>query len=137
MIHRSPDPSDGTSKLIFLVGNAKTLRNDNSSRFGKFIEIQFDHRGVIIGAINRTYLLEKSRIVRQAKGERNYHAFYQLTRGCDHKEKYKIDEEQVFHYLDSEISEVRIVINGRNFLGMRMLQYRSFMKFRKGIGKCS
>jgi Myosin head (motor domain) len=60
----------------------RTLRNDNSSRFGKFIQIQFDPRGRIIGAQIQNYLLEKTRIVRQAEGESNYHVFYQVSCGC-------------------------------------------------------
>ncbi|CCI45955.1 unnamed protein product [Albugo candida] len=64
--------------LMESFGNAKTSRNDNSSRFGKYSELQFNAIGQLIGAQSRTYLLEKSRVSMHGKDERKYHIFYQL-----------------------------------------------------------
>uniref|UniRef100_G1MRS5 Uncharacterized protein n=1 Tax=Meleagris gallopavo TaxID=9103 RepID=G1MRS5_MELGA len=68
-------------------GNAKTIRNDNSSRFGKYIDIYFNHSGVIEGARIEQFLLEKSRVCRQAPEERNYHIFYCMLMGMNAEQK--------------------------------------------------
>lgn len=66
------------SPILEAFGNAKTIRNDNSSRFGKYVAVEYDRHGCIAGAATETYLLERSRVVDISEGERNYHIFYQM-----------------------------------------------------------
>jgi myosin V len=84
MIAAIEDRVLSSNPLLESFGNAQTLRNDNSSRFGKFIHIYFNTTsGGITGASISNYLLEKTRITKQVEGERNYHIFYQLFAGAD------------------------------------------------------
>ncbi|XP_074311049.1 myosin-2-like [Silene latifolia] len=91
-----------TSYILESFGNAKTSRNDNSSRFGKLIEIHFSMTGKIGGAIIQTFLLEKSRVVQLAPGERSYHVFYQLCAGApsDLRDKLNIRTANEYKYLN-------------------------------------
>ncbi|CAL8085899.1 unnamed protein product [Calicophoron daubneyi] len=91
-----------SNPIMEAFGNAKTVRNDNSSRFGKYIEVHFGHdRGSIVSARIEQYLLEKSRIVTQAPGERNYHAFYYMLAGMPPatKKALGLGEAEEYYYL--------------------------------------
>ncbi|KAJ8602497.1 hypothetical protein CTAYLR_001247 [Chrysophaeum taylorii] len=93
-----------TNPILESQGNAKTLRNNNSSRFGKLITVKFDKNGGVVGANIIDYLLEKSRVTFQAQGERNYHVFYMIIAGCKKdaalKERLHLTEAVDYHYLD-------------------------------------
>ncbi|MBA0673834.1 hypothetical protein Goari_015460, partial [Gossypium aridum] len=90
-----------SNPVLEAFGNAKTVRNNNSSRFGKFVELQFDKSGRISGAAVRTYLLERSRVCQISNPERNYHCFYLLCAAPPEvKEKFKLGDPKSFHYLN-------------------------------------
>lgn len=96
--------------ILEAFGNAQTVRNNNSSRFGKFIRIEFTRGGQIAGAFIDWYLLEKSRVVRVNKLERNYHVFYQLLRGADKRLRHELLLD------DLEIEDFEYTRHGNNII---------------------
>lgn len=88
--------------VLEAFGNAKTKHNNNSSRFGKFIQVNYRENGMVHGAVVQKYLLEKSRIVSQAKKERNYHVFYYLLAGAskEEREELHLTRPEDYYYLN-------------------------------------
>ncbi|CAL9162143.1 unnamed protein product [Musa hybrid cultivar] len=110
-----------SNPVLEAFGNAKTVRNNNSSRFGKFVEIQFNRQGKISGAAIRTYLLERSRVCQVSDPERNYHCFYLLCAAPQEiVEKYKLGKPSSFHYLNqSNCYELVGVSDAHDYLATR------------------
>jgi myosin-5 len=111
-----------SNPILEAFGNARTLRNDNSSRFGKFIELNFNRRGVLIGGRIRTYLLEKVRLPCQQLGERNFHVFYQMAAGGNAEEKalwQLMPLQELWYTSQGEIYELRHVDDGDEFNRMK------------------
>ena len=107
-----------TNPIMEAFGNAKTIRNDNSSRFGKYLRICFDEKYVICGAEIKTYLLERSRLVLQSEGERNYHIFYQMINGLsdEQKEELSLKDCEDYNYLyKGKTSTVKDVDDKKEF----------------------
>ncbi|KAK9128425.1 hypothetical protein Syun_017222 [Stephania yunnanensis] len=110
-----------SNPVLEAFGNAKTVKNNNSSRFGKFVEIQFDKRGKISGAAVRTYLLERSRVCQVSDPERNYHCFYMLCSAPpEDVKKFKLGDPRSFRYLNqTNCYEVANVNDAREYLETR------------------
>ncbi|KAM6201079.1 unconventional myosin-IXa [Rhynchocyon petersi] len=92
----------GAGPVLEAFGNAKTAHNNNSSRFGKFIQVNYQETGTVLGAYVEKYLLEKSRLVYQEHNERNYHVFYYLLAGASEEERlaFHLKQPEEYHYLN-------------------------------------
>ncbi|KAG6471144.1 hypothetical protein ZIOFF_072245 [Zingiber officinale] len=110
-----------SNPVLEAFGNAKTVKNNNSSRFGKFVEIQFDKHGKISGAAVRTYLLERSRVCQVSDPERNYHCFYMLCAAPpEDAKKFKVTDPRTFHYLNqTKCYEVPTMDDAKEYLETR------------------
>ncbi|XP_026804698.1 myosin heavy chain, non-muscle isoform X4 [Rhopalosiphum maidis] len=147
--HASPGPALVVGELeqqllqanpiLEAFGNAKTVKNDNSSRFGKFIRINFDASGFIAGANIETYLLEKSRAIRQAKDERTFHIFYQLLSGAtaEQKAEFILEDPKTYSFLTNgnlrvpgvdDAAEFRETVNAMNIMGMTTEDYSAIFR---------
>ncbi|KAI8683759.1 Myosin-1 [Fusarium keratoplasticum] len=119
-----------TNPLLESFGNAKTLRNNNSSRFGKYLQIYFNAQGEPVGADITNYLLEKTRVVGQITNERNFHIFYQFTKGASqqYRETFGIQKPETYVYTSrskcfdvdgiDDLAEFQDTLNAMKIIGL-------------------
>lgn len=129
-IQKTKDMVLATNPLLESFGNAKTLRNNNSSRFGKYLQLQFNAAGEPVGADITNYLLEKSRVVGQIMNERNFHIFYQFTKGAsdNYRQIYGIQKPETYGYLSrskcfnvdgiDDLAEYKDTLNAMKVIGL-------------------
>ncbi|KAL2837065.1 P-loop containing nucleoside triphosphate hydrolase protein [Aspergillus pseudoustus] len=129
-IQQTKDMVLATNPLLESFGNAKTLRNNNSSRFGKYLELEFNAQGEPVGANITNYLLEKSRVVGQITNERNFHIFYQFAKGAPQKyrDSFGIQQPQSYLYTSrskcydvpgvDDVAEFQDTLNAMTVIGM-------------------
>ncbi|KAL4916628.1 myosin-1 [Aspergillus aurantiobrunneus] len=129
-IQQTKDMVLATNPLLESFGNAKTLRNNNSSRFGKYLELEFNAQGEPVGANITNYLLEKSRVVGQITNERNFHIFYQFAKGAPQKyrDAFGVQQPQSYLYTSrskcfdvpgvDDVAEFQDTLNAMSVIGM-------------------
>uniref|UniRef100_H2ZS16 Myosin motor domain-containing protein n=2 Tax=Latimeria chalumnae TaxID=7897 RepID=H2ZS16_LATCH len=134
-----------SSPIMEAFGNAKTVYNNNSSRFGKFIQLNFCQKGNIQGGKIVDYLLEKNRVVRQNPGERNYHIFYALLAGIEDEQKkaFYLSQAENYYYLKQSGCVADRTINDKEtyqevMTAMKVMKFndediREFFKLLAGI----
>ncbi|KAK3907005.1 P-loop containing nucleoside triphosphate hydrolase protein [Staphylotrichum tortipilum] len=129
-----------TNPLLESFGNAKTLRNNNSSRFGKYLQIHFNAQGEPVGADITNYLLEKSRVVGQITNERNFHIFYQFTKGASqhYRETFGIQKPETYLYTSKskcfnvdgidDLAEYQDTLNAMKIIGLSQAEQDSIFR---------
>lgn len=134
-----------TNPLLESFGNAKTLRNNNSSRFGKYLQIHFNNQGEPVGADITNYLLEKSRVVGQITNERNFHIFYQLTKGASqhYRETFGVQKPETYIYTSrskclsvdgiDDLAEYADTLNAMKIIGLSQAEQDNIFRMLSAV----